>query len=120
MLVRFFFSLRGSGVPVTITEFLTLLEALRVGLSDASAERFYFLARTCLVKDERHYDRFDRAFAAHFSGDRRIPSLLLFRELPADWLAETRGEKPDARGNGGNQGVGRLAELDGDLGVASR
>ena len=59
MLARFFFLLRSAGVPVSITELLSLLEALRLGLSDLSAERFYYLARTCLVKDERHYDRFD-------------------------------------------------------------
>ena len=85
MLVRFFFRLRDAGVPATIPEFLTLLEALRAGLGGASAERFYFLARSCLVKDERHYDRFDRAFAAHFNGlEDAFESLS--RELPPDWL----------------------------------
>jgi uncharacterized protein len=87
MLVRFFFLLKSAGVPVSITELLALLEALRAGLSDASAEQFYYLARTCLVKDERHYDRFDKAFAAHFKGAQDLFSLLE-RELPADWLAK--------------------------------
>ena len=68
MLVRFFLLLRSAGVPVSITELMTLLEALGRGLGQSSAERFYHLARTCLVKDERYYDRFDRAFAAHFKG----------------------------------------------------
>jgi hypothetical protein len=86
MLVRFFFLLKSAGVPVSITELLTLLEALKAGLSDASAERFYHLARTCLVKDERHYDRFDQVFAAHFKGAQDLFALLQ-RELPADWLA---------------------------------
>ena len=85
MLVKFFFLLRKTGVPVSITELLTLLEALKVGLGDVSAERFYYLARTCLVKDERHYDRFDRVFAAHFKGAVDVFALLE-RELPADWL----------------------------------
>jgi uncharacterized protein with von Willebrand factor type A (vWA) domain len=86
MLVKFFLLLRRAGVPVSITELLTLLEALKAGLGEASAERFYHLARTCLVKDERHYDRFDRAFAAHFKGvESAFESLM--RELPADWLA---------------------------------
>ena len=85
MLVRFFFLLRGAGVPVSITELLTLLEALKAGLGEFSAERFYTLARTCLVKDERYYDRFDRAFAAHFKGAEEIFAQLA-RELPADWL----------------------------------
>jgi uncharacterized protein with von Willebrand factor type A (vWA) domain len=87
MLVRFFFLLRSAGVPVSITELLTLLEALKAGLGDWSAERFYYLARTCLVKDERYYDRFDKVFAAHFKGAEEIFSLLQ-RELPEDWLAQ--------------------------------
>ena len=85
MLVRFFFLLRTLGVQVSITELLTLLEALRAGLGDLSAERFYYLARTCLVKDERYYDRFDQVFAAHFKGAEDLFKLLS-RELPADWL----------------------------------
>src|SRR5277367_4368607 len=85
MLIKFFFLLRKTGVPVSITELLSLLEALKAGLGDLSAERFYYLARTCLVKDERHYDRFDQAFAAHFKGAEDVFSLLQ-RELPDDWL----------------------------------
>ena len=87
MLVRFFFLLRQAGVPVSITELLTLLEALHRGLGEASGERFYYLARTCLVKDERHYDRFDRVFAAHFKGVEDAFSLIA-RELPAEWLSK--------------------------------
>jgi uncharacterized protein len=85
MLVKFFFLLRRAGVPVSITELLTLLEALKAGLGDLSAERFYYLARTCLVKDERYYDRYDQAFAAHFKGVEDLFAKLE-RELPADWL----------------------------------
>jgi uncharacterized protein with von Willebrand factor type A (vWA) domain len=87
MLVRFFFLLRSAGIPVSITELLTLLEALKAGLGDLSAERFYHLARTCLVKDERWYDRYDKAFAAHFKGAEDLFALLQ-RELPGDWLAK--------------------------------
>jgi hypothetical protein len=87
MLVRFFFLLRRAGVPVSITELLTLLEALKAGLGGLDAERFYYLARTCLVKDERYYDRYDKAFAAHFKGAGDLFALLQ-RELPEDWLAK--------------------------------
>src|ERR1700743_2259566 len=87
MLVKFFFLLRSAGVPASITELLTLLEALKAGLGDLSAERFYHLARTCLVKDERYYDRFDRAFAAYFKGAQDLYAELE-RELPADWLVK--------------------------------
>jgi len=106
MLVRFFLLLRAGGVPVTPPEFLTLLEALAAGLGESSAERFYHLARTCLVKDERHYDRFDRVFAQHFRG-----ALDAFEELkrtlPADWLLRlaeknlTDAEKAELKSLGG-------------------
>jgi len=85
MLVRFFFLLKSAGIPVSITELLALLEALKAGLGELSAERFYYLARTCLVKDERHYDRFDQVFAAHFKGAQDLFAHLV-KELPADWL----------------------------------
>ncbi len=106
MLVRFFFLLRSAGVPVSITELLTLLEALKAGLGDLSAERFYYLARTCLVKDERYYDRFDKAFAAHFKGAEDLFAQLQ-RELPPDWLAKlaerefTDAEKAEIEALGG-------------------
>jgi uncharacterized protein with von Willebrand factor type A (vWA) domain len=85
MLVPFFYKLREGGVPVSITEFLTLLEALEAHLASSSAEDFYFLARACLVKDERHFDRFDRAFAAHFKGAEDAFETLL-ATIPEEWL----------------------------------
>ena len=106
MLVRFFFLLRSAGIPVSITELLTLLEALKAGLGDLSAERFYTLARTCLVKDERYYDRYDRVFAAHFKGAEDLYALLQ-KELPEDWLAKlavrdfTDAEKAEIEALGG-------------------
>ena len=104
MLVRFFFLLRGAGVPVSITELLTLLEALRRGLSGASAERFYYLARACLVKDERYYDRFDRAFAAHFKGAADVFAMLVARA--AGRLArENGGARPQRRREGADRGA---------------
>ena len=85
MLVRFFFALRRSGVPVTLTEFLTLLEALQARVAWCSARDFYHLARLCLVKDERHYDRFDRVFAEVFAGAERVFEQLAL-EVPDEWL----------------------------------
>ncbi|MGA2777963.1 MAG: VWA domain-containing protein [Steroidobacteraceae bacterium] len=85
MLVRFFFGLREAGVPATIPEFLTLLEALKAGVGGQTSESFYVLSRTCLVKDEGHYDRFDRAFAKHFEGVQDVIAVLS-RALPAEWL----------------------------------
>jgi uncharacterized protein with von Willebrand factor type A (vWA) domain len=106
MLVRFFFLLRSAGIPVSITELLTLLEALQAGLGDLSAERFYTLARTCLVKDERYYDRYDKVFAAHFKGAEDLYALLQ-KELPEAWLAKlavrefTDAEKAEIEALGG-------------------
>src|ERR1700760_5195190 len=106
MLVKFFFELRKAGVPVSITEHLSLLEALKAGLGDLSAERFYYLARTCLVKDEKFYDRYDRAFAQHFKGIEEAFALLS-QKLPADWLEKLTGraftdeEKAQIDGVGG-------------------
>jgi len=85
MLIPFFFKLRDAGVPVSITEFLTLLEALEARVVDASAEDFFYLSRACLVKDERHFDRFDRAFAAHFKGVEELFESLLGK-IPEEWL----------------------------------
>jgi len=85
VLVQFFFELRRAGVPVAINEFLMLLEALRARVAQLSAQEFYYLARACLVKDERHYDRFDRVFAEVFAGAEKLFAQLM-DEVPAEWL----------------------------------
>jgi uncharacterized protein with von Willebrand factor type A (vWA) domain len=85
VLDRFFYEVREAGVPATLTEFLSLLEALRARVAFISAEDFYYLARICLVKDERYYDRFDRVFATHFAGAEKLFESLV-KDLPADWL----------------------------------
>jgi hypothetical protein len=85
VLIRFFYMLREGGLPVSLTEFLALLEALEARIVGSSAEEFYWLARTALVKDERWYDRFDRVFAEHFRGlEQRFETLVA--ELPEEWL----------------------------------
>ena len=85
MLVQFFFELRSAGIPVSISEFLLLLAALQARVAQVSAQDFYYLARACLIKDERHYDRFDRVFAEVFAGAEKILRELL-GEIPAEWL----------------------------------
>lgn len=85
MLIQFFFMLREGGIKVSITELLTLLEALKQGLAAQSVDDFYFLSRACLVKDESQFDRFDRVFGAHFHGiEQAFKSL--GEEIPEDWL----------------------------------
>ncbi len=68
MFAQFVLALREAGVPASITEYLTLLGAMRAGVADYSVEDFYFLSRAALVKDERHLDRFDRVFGQVFRG----------------------------------------------------
>ena len=85
MLIDFFLQLREGGVPVSLKEYLALVEGMRAELPGYSVEGFYHLARTCLVKDESHYDRFDRVFAAYFRGLERVGAGLL-ASLPEEWL----------------------------------
>ncbi len=68
MFATFVQQLRTAGLPVSITEYLTLVGAMKHGVADYSIDDFYFLARATLVKDERHLDRFDRVFATVFQG----------------------------------------------------
>jgi len=84
----FFAALRAHGVPVSLREHLCLLEAMQAGLVTYDVDGFYHLARAALVKDERHIDRFDRAFAAAFAGLESIDAaaVLAALDLPADWL----------------------------------
>ena len=84
MLIDFFLHLKERKLPVSTKEFLTLLEAIQAGLAGHSMEDFYFLARTSLVKDEAHFDRFDQAFGEYFKGVEAIPGLEV--DLPAEWL----------------------------------
>ena len=85
MLIQFFFMLRDGGIKASITELLTLLEAMSRGLAGQSVDDFYFLSRACLVKDETQFDRFDRIFGAHFRGiEQAFQSL--GAEIPEDWL----------------------------------
>ncbi len=82
----FFFKLRKASVPVTLTEFLILLEALSQRVTAHSIEEFYYLARAALIKDERHYDRFDQVFASHFKGLETLFDGLIGATVPLEWL----------------------------------
>ena len=87
MLTKFFFMLREGGLKPSITELLTLLEAMRSGVAQQSVDDFYYLARSCLVKDESKFDRFDKIFAAHFDGIEEGFKALV-AEVPEEWLRQ--------------------------------
>jgi len=92
MLLDFFYTLRQAKLPVSVTEYLTLMGALQRGVIGPllqpetgeghgyGVEDFYFLSRTTLIKDEKHYDKFDRAFAAYFKGVEQIADFT--QEIP--------------------------------------
>ena len=85
MFINFFYLLRAYGVPVTITEWMMLMEALSRGMASSSLTAFYHLARAVLVKSEAHYDRYDLAFYSYFQG---IETPLELTEKVLEWLEE--------------------------------
>lgn len=85
MFTRFFTELRDAKLPVSITEYLTLLRAVRDGVAGGSVDDFYYLSRATLVKDERHLDRFDRVFGHVFQGMEALDELF-GAEIPDEWL----------------------------------
>jgi len=88
MFLPFFQNLRAGGVPVSLREFLTFLDAVAADLVIYDVEGFYYLARAAMVKDERLIDRFDRAFAQSFEGIEKIDTEAVIEalDLPRDWL----------------------------------
>jgi len=85
MLIRFFYLLKKMEIPVSIQELLTLLEALSKQIVFANIDEFYLLARLCLVKDEKYFDRYDKAFCHYFKGLENIEDFLETL-IPEDWL----------------------------------
>ena len=85
MLVNFFHGLRDAGIPVTTRELLDLIEGLKQHIVIGSLDDFYLFSRTCLVKDEKYYDRFDKAFGAHFR-DLEALDDVIEALIPDDWL----------------------------------
>src|SRR5213079_1010442 len=86
MFLQFFTSLRDAQVPVTLREYLTLIEALEADLAEQTVENFYYLSRTALVKDERNLDKFDRVFGAVFKGLESLLEAMEKADIPAEWL----------------------------------
>ena len=98
MLIDFFYTLRSAKLPVSVKEYLMLLEALQAGVVGPNSggsdedenegfwkiDDFYYLSRTILVKDEKHFDKFDRAFASYFKGVEMIADFT--KDIPLEWL----------------------------------
>lgn len=86
MLIDFFFTLKDARIPVSIKEFLLLLEALQRKVISPTLDNFYYLARTTLVKDEAHFDKFDQAFGRYFKGIQTV--FEKNAEIPLEWLIQ--------------------------------
>lgn len=86
MLINFFMTLRSERLPVTPTELFALLECLENNLAFADVDQFYYLARLCLVKDEKNFDKFDRAFARYFEQVEQLDALFQTQKIPQHWL----------------------------------
>jgi uncharacterized protein with von Willebrand factor type A (vWA) domain len=85
MLIEFFLKLKQAGIPVSIKEFLTLMDALKHGIAYGSIDDFYYLGRLTLVKDETHFDKYDRVFAEYFKGAIAVPEDVA-ATIPEEWL----------------------------------
>ena len=113
MYAGFFENLRGAGVPVSLREYLLFLQALGTDLVRYDVEGFYFLARSAMVKDERHLDRFDRAFSQSFAGLEAVtPEQLLGAvEIPADWLEKLAEKHLSAEERAAVEAAGSFEKL---------
>ncbi|MEA2979625.1 MAG: uncharacterized protein QOF09_1448, partial [Alphaproteobacteria bacterium] len=85
MFVSFFHELKSAGVPVTLREYLTLMEAMQADIAGRRVEDFYYLSRATLIKDERNLDKFDRVFGHVFKG-LELLSDAVEADIPAEWL----------------------------------
>jgi uncharacterized protein with von Willebrand factor type A (vWA) domain len=102
MFFTFFTELRAAKVPVSLREYLTLMEAMQQRVAAFAIEDFYFVARAALVKDERHLDRFDRVFGQCFKGVETLADPKA--EIPEKWLRKLAEQK--ARHQGGGKWIG--------------
>jgi Uncharacterized protein conserved in bacteria len=106
MFLDFFLLLKNDGLPVTMKEYLTLLEALDKEVIAYSVDDFYYLCRSILIKHEEHLDRFDLLFGRYFKGMEMIDSEK-FMKIPEEWLRRniekilTEEEKAAIRAMGG-------------------
>ncbi len=110
MFTGFFYKLKDARVPVSLREYLTLIEAVEKGLAGYAVEDFYYLARAALVKDERNLDKFDRVFSEHFKGVIDLAEGMdevAKADIPEEWLAKlaekflTDAEKAEIEALGG-------------------
>ena len=111
MFLNLFHALRAQHVPVTPREWLDLLGALQAGVGEPEPQALYHLARTVLIKDERHYDRFDRAFGHYLQGVANAPADALGKVIPEQWLRDALQRELSDEDKAKIQQLGSLEEL---------
>ncbi len=110
MLIDFFFGLKKAEIPVTIRELLDLIEALKSGVIFSSIDDFYILSRAIMVKDEKYYDKFDRAFGAYFKDIQSFDDLLE-KLIPEEWLRKELEKALSEEDKAKLQSLGSLEKL---------
>src|SRR4051794_39710034 len=116
MFLTFFTALKDAQVPVTLREYLVLMEALDKDIANKSVDDFYYLSRALLVKDERNLDRFDRVFGTVFKGLESLLEAMEKSAIPEDWLKKlaekylTDEEKKDIEAMGWDKLMETLRE----------
>lgn len=88
MFLNFFYSLRKHGLPVSLHEYLNLMDALKKGVVAYQIDDFYALCKTVMVKQENHLDRFDLIFGEYFRGMEAIPDDFFTQKIPEDWIKQ--------------------------------
>lgn len=109
MLLDFFFKLRDAQVPVSVKEYLAMLEGMKAGFMTPSLDNFYYLSKMTLVKDERFFDRFDKTFGEYFRGLEGVTDL--FAHLPKDWLEKRFNREFTAEEKAAIEAMGGLDKL---------
>ncbi len=109
MLIDFFLHLRNSKLPVSIKEYLMMLEGMEKHVIDNSIDEFYVLSRASLIKDERNFDKFDRAFGAYFKGVLALPGIDI--DMPMEWLKRQLQREFTAEEKAAIEAMGGLDKL---------
>ena len=109
MLIDFFLHMRQAKLPVSIKEYLMLLEAIKEHVIGQSVDDFYWLSRATLVKDERNFDKFDKAFATYFKGVQAIPGIDI--DVPLEWLKRQLQREFTAEEKAAIEAMGGLDKL---------